>query len=154
MRARSAARFLPLVLGLCACTDTDRPVTLEIAGDTLIYAARFGLPDGSENANCGYRVRARLAGDEADTATITQGRVTYSFVDSNQTHLTWEWTPERLPTIWKQPTLAGGDTATSEHHDISFSLPFRAVRGEVTFDYTLARDTAVHRTSPFNFTCY
>jgi hypothetical protein len=153
MRARQTARFLAPLLILAACDAGAPDASLEISGDTLVHVALFGLPDGQQNANCGYRLTARAAGSPDDTAVIRQGRVTYSFVDNGAEHGTWEWTPERLATIWAQPRIAAGKTVTSEHHDIGFSLPFRAVRGEVVFDYTLTGDDAVRTTAPFTFTC-
>jgi hypothetical protein len=153
MRARFDVRFLAPLLLLAACDAGGSGTTLEITGDTLVHVATFGLPDGQQNANCGYRLVARVVGSAQDTAVIRQGRVTYSFVENEQVHGSWEWTPERLATIWEQPRLAGGQADTSLHHDIAFSLPFRAVRGEVVFDYTVAGDDAVHSTVPFTFTC-
>jgi len=119
----------------------------------MIYAARFGLPDGQENANCGYRLTAHATGGRGDTAIIRQGRVTYSFLETGQTHGTWEWTPERLATLWQNPRIAAGDSETSKLHDISFSLPFHPVRAEVVFDYTVSGDDAVRSTVPFTFSC-
>lgn len=153
MRARIAARlFVPLLL-LAACDAGHSGTRLQISGDTLVRMAVSGLPDGQKNADCGYRLTAHVTGPAGDTALIRQGKVTYSFLDNGAVHGSWEWTPERLGTLWEQPRIAGGGTETSKPHDISFSLPFRPVRGEVVFDYTVAGDDAVRTTEPFVFTC-
>ncbi|NJD11208.1 MAG: hypothetical protein FIB01_12505 [Gemmatimonadetes bacterium] len=153
MRARITAHLLAPLLLLAACDSGGPKATLQISGDTLVHAATFGLPDGQQNANCGYRLLAHVDGDPGDTAIIRQGKVTYSFLDNGALHGSWEWTPDRLGTLWEQPRIPGGETETSKHHEISFSLPFRPVRGEVVFDYTVAGDDAVHTTSPFVFSC-
>jgi hypothetical protein len=153
MRARSALRILALLPLLPACDAGGAGRSLQITGDTLIYAAKFVLPDGQENANCGYRLIRRFRGGRGDTAIIKQGRVTYSFLETNMRHGTWDWTPERLPTIWKDPRITGGQVDTSLHHDIAFSLPFQQIKGEVVFDYTVAGDSSLRSTAPFTFTC-
>lgn len=153
MRARTAVRILALLCLLPACDTGGRSRTLHITGDTMIYAAKFGLPDGQVNANCGYRLIGRFDGRKNDTATIKQGRVTYSFLETGQKHGTWEWTPERLATIWRDPRIPGGQVDTSLHHDIGFSMPFQQIKGEVIFDYTVAGDDSLRSTAPFIFTC-
>jgi hypothetical protein len=153
MRARATARFLAPLLILTACDVGGSHATLSISGDTLVHVATFGLPDGQENANCGYRFVASVAGEPGDTAVITQGSITYSFAEDGAEHGRWDWTPERLPTIWDEPRIAAGQQDTSKHHDIAFSLPFRPIRGEVVFEYRLAGDEDVRRTTPFTFTC-
>jgi hypothetical protein len=153
MRARLAVRFVAPLLLVTACDAAGRDAALEITGDTLVHVATFTLADGQQNANCGYRLSARFAGAPGDTAIIRQGRVTYFFVEDSAMHGGWEWTPERLGTLWEEPRIGAGQTATSKHHDIAFSLPFRAVRGEVVFDYTVSGDDAVRTTDPFSFTC-
>jgi len=153
MRAHLTVRILAPLLILAGCEASRPAARLAIGGDTLIHVAIFELPDGSKSADCGYRLSAHLDGSAADTAVITSGRVTYTFVDDGSTHGTWEWTPERLSSIWSDPRLAGGQTTTSLAHDIAFSLPYRPVRGEVVFDYTMAGSETVRSTAPFTFTC-
>jgi hypothetical protein len=144
---------LAAAITLAACGKRE-PTVVTLKGDSLIGVAKLTFANGAKSADCSFTVNATATGPNGSSATLTKGRVIYTFDQGGDTLMKRPIEPGAVADFFDgKTTVDVGAMLTSKRQGISVSEPVAPLRGSVTFDYvtTSSKDTAT--TQPYRFLC-
>ena len=153
----TALLVLTLAVATTACNRDGGggdPVTLTLAGDSILAMQRDTLPDGSVSASCVFTLAGVVEGTEGQYVIVRGGRVDYRWWENDVPGPNYEWNREAASVFWNDSIISAGATRLSREHGFGQSDPPRPVRGTVTFDYGSSTDDETHTTNAWNFYCH
>lgn len=153
--ALAAAAF---AAALTACGEEPRdptPVTLTMAGDSVIQMRRDTLSDGSVNAVCALTLQAIVQGPETEHVVMREGTIRYMWWEGGDEITTVRLDPQELNRFWVDSIIPGGQSRYSQPQGFGQSEPgARLVRGSAQFTYGFSNADTTVTTAPYNFYCY
>lgn len=138
---------------LAACGKKE-PTVVTLKGDSIYGVAKLTFPGGAKSADCSFTVTVSATGADGGTATLTKGRVIYTFAQTGDTLMKRPIEPGAVADFFDgKTTVTVGTAVTSKRQGISVSEPVSPLRGTVTFDYVTGKSKDTTTTTPYVFVC-